>query len=379
MTSVRDESGDSSRSLPETGLIVVKIGSGVLAREGRFSQATVRRLGADIAFLRRAGWHVIVVSSGAVALGLKPLGLAQMPRSIVDKQAAAAVGQQLLVGAWAEAMRKARITVAQVLLTAEDLDHRTRYLNARHTLQALLTQGVLPVINENDSVAFDEIKMGDNDHLSALVTTLVSARLLIMLTTVDGLQRMPEGDVIRTVEAGESVDRHIETRRSATGVGGMKTKVEAARLVNDAGIPAIIAPGARSGVLRDLLAGAQIGTYFKPAASRLDTRRRWIATATRPRGVLVVDEGARRAIVSRNASLLPAGILAVEGRFDAGSVVRIRDEAGEVFARGLVSYTSDEIERVRGRKGAEMPAILGYRYLDEIVHRNDLVVERGVE
>lgn len=357
--------------------MVVKIGSGVLAGGGRFNRRAVQRLGAELAGLRRTGREVILVSSGAVASGLKLLGLTEMPRAIVDKQAAAAVGQQLLMNAWAETLGKARIPVGQVLLTADDLDHRMRYLNARHTLRTLLNHGVLPIVNENDSVSFDEIRMGDNDHLSALVTTLMAAQLLVMLTTVEGLHDGgPGGAVIPFVRAGESVAGHVGKTKSATGVGGMRTKVEAAALVGDAGVPAIIAPGDRPNVLADIVAGRPVGTFFEPKKSTLEPRRRWIATATRTRGALVVDAGARRAIVERKASLLPAGIVAVEGRFPAGTVVRICDETGETFARGLVSYASDEIERVRGRRGSELPAILGYRYLDEIVHRNDLVVER---
>ncbi len=365
------------RQIDTARLVVVKIGSAVLSEGGRLSKAMVNQLGGDIALLRRTGRDVIVVSSGAIASGLGPLGLKSMPQAIADKQAAAAVGQQVLMQAWAEALRRSRTTVAQVLLTADDLDHRTRYLNARHTLQSLLARGVLPIVNENDSVSFDEIKMGDNDHLSALVTTLVAGQLLIMLTNVDGLrQGGARGAVMRQVPADADVSAHVEQARSVTGVGGMGTKVAAARLVGDAGIPAIIAPGRQKGVLRDIVAGKAIGTYFEPKASVLDLRRRWLATATRARGSLIVDAGARRALVEQKASLLPSGILRVEGRFPAGAVVRICDEAGAAFARGLAAYASDEIEKVRGCKGADLPAILGYRYLDEIVHRNDMVVEK---
>jgi glutamate 5-kinase len=361
-------------------LVVVKIGSAVLTREGRLHRATINHLGADLAELRRTGRQVIVVSSGAVASGLKSLGLTGMPKAIVEKQAAAAVGQQVLLGAWSDVFRKAGVAIGQVLLTADDLDHRTRYLNARHTLQRLLHHGVVPIVNENDSVSFEEIRMGDNDHLSALVTTLVSAQLLVLLTNVDGLHAGgPDGPVIGEVTAGTAARAHATGERSAAGTGGMITKLEAAELVGRSGIGAIIANGGQRNVLRRIIAGEVVGTFFHPTPSRLDPRRRWLATATRARGSLVVDAGARRAIVRRGASLLPSGILAVQGRFEAGAVVRICAEDGTAFARGLVSYAAEEIDRVRGKKGAELPAILGYRYVDEIVHRNDLVIEPGAE
>lgn len=355
--------------------VVVKVGSGVLAADGRLDRAALNRIGKELAGLRRTGREVILVSSGAVASGLGVLGLSEMPRSIADKQAAAAVGQQLLMQAWAGALAKARIPVGQVLLTAEDLDHRSRYLNARHTLQRLLAHGVLPVINENDSVSYDEIKMGDNDHLSALVAILMAADLLIMLTNVEGLHRGgPQGELIPTVRGGASVAEFASAVKSKTGVGGMVTKVLAARVTGEAGIATIIASGRREGVLREIIAGKAVGTFFEPARRDLDLRRQWIATATRVRGVLVIDNGARKAILERGASLLPSGIVEVKGRFDAGSPVRIVDSEGQVIARGLVSYASDEIDRVKGKRSTELATILGFRYTDEIIHRNDMVV-----
>jgi glutamate 5-kinase len=367
---------DRSQSIGSAKLIVIKIGSGVLAGLDGLNRPAIRRLGSQIAAIRESGRQVVVVSSGAIASGLQPLGLARMPNTIVDKQAAAAVGQQVLMNAWADVFRKSQIVVGQVLLTSDDLDHRSRYLNARHTLMSLLQRGVIPIINENDSVSFEEIKMGDNDHLSALVTTLISANLLIMLTNVDGLRHGgAHGELIATVGATDQVDGHVSRSKSATGVGGMATKLQAARLVGRSGIGAIIANGTQANVLRNIVAGKQVGTYFEPQTSRLDVRRRWIATATRPRGKILVDDGAQAAITSRKASLLPSGITQVEGHFSAGSVVRICDQKGVPFARGLVSYTSDEARRVMGHNSKEIPEILGYRYLDEIIHRNDLVLD----
>ncbi len=367
---------DRRQLIDSAKLIVIKIGSGVLAGVDGLNQPALRRLGRQISAIRESGRQVVVVSSGAIASGLQPLGLTRMPKTIVDKQAAAAVGQQVLMNAWANVFRKSQIAVGQVLLTSDDLDHRSRYLNARHTLVSLLQRGVIPIINENDSVSFEEIKMGDNDHLSALVTTLISANLLVMLTNVDGLRRGgANGDLIEIVQAADHVDEHVSGSKSATGVGGMATKLQAARLVGRSGIPAIIANGSRTNVLKDILSGKNVGTYFEPKASRLDVRRRWIATATRPRGKILVDDGAQAAIASRQASLLPSGITQVEGHFSAGAVVRICDRKGVPFARGLVSYTSDETRRVMGHNSKEIPEILGYRYLDEIIHRNDLVLD----
>ncbi len=365
------------KRLGDSNLVVVKIGSAVLTEAGRLNKKAITRLGSDIAALKRSGRQVVIVSSGAVASGLNVMGLQVMPKAIVDKQAAAAIGQQVLMNAWADSLKKYRFHVAQVLLTSADLDNRSRYLNARHTLQALINQGVVPIVNENDSVTFDEIKLGDNDHLSALVTTLVSADLLVMLTDVEGLREGgPHGPLLRTIEAGQCVNAHIRSAKSSTGTGGMKTKVDAARLVGDAGISAIIAPGGRKDVLQAIISGEQVGTLFEPNVRSLNTRRRWIATATRPKGVIRVDAGAVKAIVERNASLLPSGIVKVEGRFAAGDAIRIADRHGEAFARGLVSYNSEEVERIKGCRSAELPGILGYHYMNEIVHRDDLVVEK---
>ncbi|GJM23813.1 MAG: glutamate 5-kinase [Phycisphaerae bacterium] len=367
---------DRIQLISNAKLIVIKIGSGVLAGVDGLNRRALRRLGSQMVAIRESGRQVVVVSSGAIASGLQPLGLVRMPKTIVDKQAAAAVGQQVLMNAWADVFRKSQIAVGQVLLTSDDLDHRSRYLNARHTLVSLLQRGVIPIINENDSVSFEEIKMGDNDHLSALVTTLISANLLVMLTNVDGLRRGgAQGELIETVRATDEVDGHVGRSKSTTGVGGMATKLQAARLVGRSGIPAIIANGSRAKVLQDIVAGKKLGTYFEPKTSRLDVRRRWIATATRPRGKIFVDDGAKKAIASRKASLLPSGITKVEGHFSAGSVVRICDQKGVPFARGLVSYTSDEASKVMGRNSKDIPTILGYRYLDEIIHRNDLVLD----
>ncbi len=358
-------------------LIVIKIGSAVLTKAGQLNKRAITRLGKEVIALKNAGRDVVIVSSGAVASGLAAMGLQRMPRTIVDRQAAAAIGQQTLMNAWSTVFARAGIHVAQVLLTADDINSRGRYLNARHTLQTLLARSIVPVVNENDSVSYDEIRLGDNDHLSALVTTLISADLLIMLTDVEGLRSGgPHGELIRMVLATESAHGHIQAAKSETGIGGMKTKVDAAVLAGDAGVPTIIAGGRRNGVLSDIFAGRPVGTLFAPRVSKLDARRRWIASVARPEGTLIVDSGASEAIVRRNASLLPSGILAVDGRFSAGAVVKVCQDNGQLIARGLASYASDEVDRIRGHKCAEIALLLGYRYMEEVVHRDDLVVLR---
>ncbi len=363
-------------------LVVVKIGSAVVAPGGRLAPEAVERLADEIAGVRAAGVSVVLVSSGAVACGLKGMGLDRMPARISDRQAAAAVGQPLLMRAWGEAFARRGLAAAQVLLTADDIDFRARFVNAHRTLATLLERGVVPIINENDSVSFDEIKLGDNDRLSALVAGLVGADLLVMLSAADGLREAGgAGPVIPLVRDIAAVRAHISSDRTPTGVGGMATKLDAAETARAMGAAAVIAPGSRPGVLALAVAGEPVGTRFPPPDSgpTASTRRkRWIAHSLRARGTIVVDEGARRALRDRGASLLPKGVLSVHasepGGFGIGAAVEIRGLEGPAFARGLVSYRFDEIDRIRGRRSDEIGAILGYTYCDEIIHRDDLIV-----
>jgi glutamate 5-kinase len=355
--------------------VVVKIGSAVLAPGGELDVATVHRLAGEFAREMDAGRQLVVVSSGAVASGFRLLGLPGKPRTIVQKQAAAAIGQPRLMRAYTEGFAGASgaRTTSQVLLTADDMDHRARVLNARRTLQELLECGVVPIINENDSVAFDEIKLGDNDNLSALVASLVQADALVILSTVHGLLDSA-GKIVGLIGKPEDALPHVQQGTSSTGTGGMVTKVTAARTAGAAGVPTVIAGGAVAGNLARVLAGEDVGTFFVPRAKAAASRKRWIGFSARARGVVTVDEGAARAIRERGASLLPPGVRAVEGEFGAGALVEIRDGRGKAVARGIAAYSSQEISRLAGVKTGAIEATLGYAYAEEIVHRDNLAL-----
>lgn len=367
--------------------VVVKVGSAVLAPKGELEEAAVARLAQGIVGLCQGGRasepqrQVMLVSSGAVASGFRTLGLSASPKTIVLKQAAAAIGQSRLMNAYAAAFAEAgRATgaergVAQVLLTSDDLDHRARVLNARRTLAALLEHGVTPIINENDSVSFDEIKLGDNDRLSALVASHTQADLLVILSTVRGVYEGGDAKrVISVIPPQDDPSGHVQAEKSATGVGGMATKIAAARICTSAGIPVVIAGGNEPDVLRRVLAGEEIGTYFPAPRRRVPLRKRWIGQSTRAKGKIVVDEGARKALVSRGASLLASGIVDVKGHFSAGAAVDILGPDQKVVARGLASYSAEEIRKIRGKRAAQIVTILGYNYRDEVVHRDDLML-----
>jgi len=355
--------------------IVVKVGSAVIAAHGTLRPRTIADLAYEVTVLRHRGYEVVMVVSGAVAAGYKPLGLEKPPQIVLERQAAASIGQPRLMALFASAFGKHRIPVAQLLLSAIDIDHRRRFLSARHTLGHLLENGVVPIINENDALSDDELSVGDNDHLAALVSHVVSADLLVILSNVDGLlEGGRPGHVIPYVEVGSSVDTHISDGMSATGVGGMSAKVAAARSASNWGIPTVIAGGQTPAHLRRVLAGEEVGTLFMPRERKVSSRKRWIAARTRSSGTLVVDAGARRAILEKGASLLPSGIREVRGEFDMGARIDIADERGTPFACGLVSYCAADILRVMGRKSTEIAKILGHQYVPEIVNRDDMTV-----
>ncbi len=354
--------------------VVVKVGSAVIARHGRLRPKVVAMLAHDLAVLIRQGYEVIAVVSGAVAAGFRTLGFENSPKAVVDRQAAASVGQHRLMAVFAREFAKHQLGVAQLLMSADDIENRRRFLSARHTLQRLLASKVLPIINENDALSDDEIKVGDNDHLAALITSLVTADLLILLSSVKGVYRKGTQDVIDIVDAEDDLSEHISTDMSATGVGGMAAKVSAAKLAGRSGVPTVIAEGVRAGVVPEVVSGAAIGTLFEPHDRKLTSRKQWIAVRTRSRGRIWVDPGAKRAVVERGASLLPIGVLKTEGDFPIGSRVEICDETGQVFAFGLASYSAAEIDQVKGRKVSEIMDVLGYAYIDELVHRDDIVL-----
>lgn len=355
--------------------LVVKVGSAVLAPAGELDDAAVLRLTGDLASVISLGWRVVLVTSGAVASGFRSLGLQSPPREIVLKQAAAAVGQQRLMRAYADAFARHAVTVAQVLLTGDDFDHRARHLNARGTLSALLERGVLPIINENDSVSFAEIKLGDNDRLSSLVAGLVQADLLLILSTAGGLYEGGDASrIIPVVHDLAAARRHVSAGTSAVGTGGMTTKLDAVETAAAAGVPTVVAGGEVPDVIRRIIEGESIGTRFDVTLKAAGARKRWIGFASRPKGAVIVDDGARRAIIDRGASLLPSGIAGVEGDFDAGSVVEIRTTGGDAFARGIVSYSAQEVDQIRGGRASRIAATLGYVYREEVIHRDDMFV-----
>ena len=378
---------EEGRDFGKLHRVVVKVGSGVIAPAGRLDPLVIRRIAEDVTSLRDTGLQVVLVVSGAVAAGYLGLGRDQPPTSVVERQAAAAVGQYQLMTMFAHEFEKCDTVVAQLLMMQDDIEDRRRFLSARHTMQELLSRGILPIINENDPLADDEAKIGDNDHLAALVTSLITADLLVILSTVAGVLRFgdeeeaSEGDdpaltaeVIHTIEADSEIDGHITDDQSETGVGGMRAKVRAARLASDWGVPTVIASGQEPGLLARVVRGELVGSLFVPGKKRLTERKRWIAIRTRSRGSIVVDDGAKAALIDRGASLLPIGIVAVEGTFGIGERVDLLDGAGTAFAVGLVSYPASEIGRMKGRKSEDFLEVLGYKYVEEIVHREDLVL-----
>lgn len=359
--------------------VVVKLGSGVLSggRDG-LDPATLRRIAAEVADARAGGREVVVVSSGAILAGRERLALKSRP-SVQLKQAAAAVGQSRLMRAWEAAFARRGLTVAQVLLTADDLRDRQRYLNARNTLLTLLRLGVVPVVNENDTVAVEEIKFGDNDGLSALVAGLVDADLLVLLTDQDGLftddpRKDPAATLVSRVRPGEEPAR--VGKAGPWGTGGMASKVRAARRAAGGGIAAVVANGTKPGTLAAALAGRETGTFFVPEERPLTRRRQWLAFASHPKGRITVDAGAREALTARSKSLLASGVRAVAGVFEPGDVVSLV-EGGAEFARGLCNFSAADLERIKGLKTAQIESVLGSKPADEVVHRDNLaVIER---
>ncbi len=360
--------------------VVVKIGTAALTNAtGRFHREHFEKLSAELLEAAKTR-EVVVVSSGAIALGVERLGYSARPRDIPGKQACAAVGQSRLMQAYEDAFGRGGRIVAQVLLTHEDVQDRRRYLNARHALGRLLEAKVIPIINENDTVSVAELKFGDNDTLAGLVGGLVEADLLVILSDVEGLysadpRKDPEAKLLSEVkDVTGDVIALGGGAVSNVGTGGMATKVRAAARVAELGIRAVITSGQTPGRLGQVLAGEPVGTVFEPRATRRNARTAWIAHALRAKGRLFVDEGARRAVLELKKSLLPSGITRVEGVFSKGDPVDLVDSGGAAFARGLATYDADELQRIAGRRTTEIEAILGYRYLDEAVHRDDLAV-----
>ncbi len=369
---------DRRRDVARARRLVVKVGSSSLTTPGGGSLDEVRLVEVVDALAQRrlAGQQVVLVSSGAIAAGIGPLGLARRPGDLATQQAAASVGQGALVAAYQRAFGAHGLTVGQVLLTADDVTRRSHYTNAKRTLDRLLELGIVPIVNENDTVATHEIRFGDNDRLAALVAHLVHADGLLLLTDVDALYDGPPSRAgsqrVPSVVGGAGLDHLvIGGTGSSIGSGGMLTKVEAATIANAAGITTVLTSADRISAALD---GDDVGTVFVPTGSRRTSRKLWLEHATTPRGRLLLDPGAVRAVTERRTSLLPAGITAVEGTFSDGDAVDLCAPEGTVIARGLVNYTSAELPGMLGRSTRDLARELGPEYEREVVHRDDLVL-----
>ncbi|MCS6844705.1 MAG: glutamate 5-kinase [Caldilineales bacterium] len=361
--------------------IVLKLGTSVLtAGSPHLNRPRLLELVRQAARLHAAGVDLVVVSSGAIAAGRERLGHRPLPQAVPTKQMLAAVGQSRLMHHYEQLFDIYGVVVAQVLLTRADLDHRSRYLNARDTLQALLAERIVPIINENDAVATDEIKLGDNDTLSALVANLVEADLLLLLTDQPGLftadpRTNPDAQLIPEVERiDDSLRALAGGSRSGLGTGGMVTKLTAADLARRGGAEVVIAAGSVEDVVLRVARGERIGTRFPPLAGKLESRKRWLLGGLVPAGRIYVDDGAARALISQGRSLLPVGITRVEGQFERGDTVRICNAAGQEIARGLTRYGAASLDKIKGHRSDEIAAILGYENSPEVVHRDDMVV-----
>jgi len=368
-------------SLGKVRRIVIKVGSSILASVERgLHHEVFSHLAKEISELKRQGYEIILVSSGAIAAGMEKLGYKSRPQPITHKQATAAVGQSRLMNIYEGYFSRHQQMVAQILLTHDDLSHRRRFLNARNTLLTLLELGIIPIINENDTVVVDEIKFGDNDNLSALVTNLIEADLLIILTDIDGLcdsdpRLNPNAKCIPLVEDIDmDMKGMIGDTQGEWRVGGMVSKIQAAQKASRSGVPTVIARGTKEGVLHQIIKGKEIGTLILPKKVTLSSRKHWIAFNLKPKGDVVVDEGAKKAILQKGKSLLPSGVVKVRGFFDRGDSVSCLGPRGKEFARGLINYSAQELERIKGLKSDQIEKLLGYKYSDEVIHRDDLVV-----
>ncbi len=360
--------------------IVVKVGSNVLTCPEGLNLPVIDALSHQIMQLERSGQEVILVSSGAMAAGVRKLAIDRRPEAIPARQAVAAVGQAGLILTWEKALARHGKKVAQILLTAEDMTSRKRYLNARNTLNTLLDWGVLPIINENDTVMVDEIRFGDNDNLAAVITLLMDADILINLTDIDGLyDRDPrthqDAELLTLISTiGREIERYAGEIAGALGTGGMRSKIKAARKVTAAGVPMIIANGKKDGVLADIFEGRPTGTFFKPKTARLSSRKCWLAFSLKPKGVIRIDGGAARALTTGGKSLLPSGIAAVSGQFNVGDPVQFAGPDGQVLGNGLVNYSAGDINKIKGMRSGDIADCLGEKPYDEVIHRDNLVL-----
>jgi len=364
---------------------LIKIGTGVLAGTDGLDLSIVEQLVDEMVELRSRGMQIVIVTSGAIASGKHRMGITGKLKNMPQKQACAAIGQGRLMRIYSNAFGRHGVYVAQILLTMSDLTDRTRYINIRNTLSTLMDWNVVPIINENDTVSVDEIKFGDNDHLAAMIANVIQADILINLTNTEGLfDRNPVGKQrARLIKLVHEITDEIESMATAeadpVGMGGMRSKVIAARKVTACGIPYIIARGRTKGILADVFAGKEKGTLFLPSAEPMTSREYWIAFTLRSRGKLFLDDGAKNAIVSQGKSLLPSGITKVEGDFEVGDPVICIGTDAKAFAKGLVNYGSKDLVKIQGLKTAKIMQVLGYKDYDEVIHRDNMAVAKGLK
>jgi len=361
--------------------IVIKIGSNVIAshRQG-LDETRMEGIAEEVAALRKEGREVLLVSSGSILCGMEKLGLPGLPETIPMKQAAAAVGQSRLMWAYEKFFERFEIKVAQILLTGDVVADRKRFINARNTLMTLLQYRILPIINENDTVTVDEIKMGDNDHLAAQVTYLVDASLLIILSDVDGLYtedpgKNPDAVLIPLVETVTPKIKKMAGKAGALGgTGGMATKVKTAEKVSAYGVATLILNGTVPGLMKRAIQGEEVGTLFLPKLARLSSRKHWIAHSLNTKGALTLDQGAVDALLKKGRSLLPSGICSVSGKFGVGDAILCLSPEGKEVARGLTNYNASEMIRIKGMHSSRIEKVLGYKATDEVIHRDNLVI-----
>lgn len=362
--------------------VLIKVGSAVLTGDDGLDLKIIDSLVREMSLLADQGYSVVLVTSGAIVSGKHRMKITEKLKSIPEKQAAAAIGQGRLMRVYSKAFEKNGHYVAQILLTLSDLTDRQRYLNIRNTLSTLMDWEIIPVINENDSVAVDEIKFGDNDNLAAMIANIIEADLFINLTSTDGLYdcnpaASKKAKLIPVVsEFSEEIESAATGETSSAGTGGMKSKIQAAKKVTAIGIPCIIASGKKENILTDVIAGKEAGTLFLPMADRLNSKKYWIAFTLRPCGKLVIDDGARKALLEKGKSLLPSGIIDVEGNFVPGDPVNCVSRDGSILGKGLVNFSSEEIKKIKGLKTTQIKQVLGHKDYDEVIHRDNLAVTR---
>jgi glutamate 5-kinase len=361
--------------------IVIKIGTNLLADKVKgINLERIDEIARSVSRLNVLGHHIAIVSSGAIGAGVAALKLKARPQTIPEKQATAAIGQPLLMEAYENAFRKQECTIAQILLTKDDFVNRGRYLNAKHTFPVLFDQGVIPIINENDTVAVEEIKLGDNDNLSAMVANLIEADLLIILSDIDGLfsddpSKIPDAELIPVVEKiTPQIEKLAKSSRTELSTGGMITKIQAAKRCVSAGIAMIIANGKNPNILEDIFSGTFTGTLFLPAENSMNLRKKWIGFVSSAKGFILVDDGAKLAILKKNKSLLPSGIVEVQGEFKANETISILDLNNKVIAKGVTGFSSTDLGKIKGKKSSEIEKILNRKSHDEVIHRDNLVV-----